>query len=87
MRKSEPANKAGLYGALTVFYMKQVGITGENMGPHALRATAATSALEHHADIAKVQEWLGHASISTTRVYDRRGCKPEDSPTFRVAYG
>ena len=76
----------GVYSAVVVRYMKQVGITGENMGPHALRATAATSALEHNADIAKVQEWLGHASISTTRVYDRRGSKPEDSPTFRVAY-
>jgi integrase len=43
-------------------------------------------ALEHNADIAKVQEWLGHANISTTRVYDRRGSKPEDSPTFRVTY-
>lgn len=52
-----------------------------------LRATAATSALEHQADIAKVQEWLGHASIGTTRVYDRRGFRPEDSPTFKVAYG
>jgi integrase/recombinase XerD len=76
----------GVYIAVVVRYMKQVGITGENMGPHALRATAATSALEHSADIAKVQEWLGHASISTTRVYDRRGSKPEDSPTFRVTY-
>jgi hypothetical protein len=27
-------------------------------GPHALRATAATNALEHDCDIAKVQEWL-----------------------------
>ena len=77
----------GVYTSVVVRYMEQVGITGENMGPHALRATAATSALEHNADIAKVQEWLGHASISTTRVYDRRGSKPEDSPTFRVAYG
>jgi integrase/recombinase XerD len=76
----------GVYIAVVVRYMKQVGIQGENMGPHALRATAATSALEHNADIAKVQEWLGHASISTTRVYDRRGSKPEDSPTFRVTY-
>ena len=75
-----------VYADVVVFYMKRVGISGDNMGPHALRATAATSALEHHADIAKVQEWLGHASISTTRVYDRRGSKPEDSPTFRVAY-
>lgn len=66
--------------------MAQVGITGEGMRPHALRATAATSALEHNADIAKVQEWLGVASISSTRVYDRRGSRPEDSPTFKVAY-
>jgi integrase/recombinase XerD len=75
-----------VYSEVVVHYMKRVGIMGENMGPHALRATAATSALEHQADIAKVQEWLGHASISTTRVYDRRGFRPEDSPTFKVAY-
>lgn len=75
-----------VYADIVVFYMAQVGISGDNMGPHALRATAATCALEHQADIAKVQEWLGHASISTTRVYDRRGSKPEDSPTFRVSY-
>ena len=76
----------GVYSEVVVHYMKQVGISGENMGPHALRATAATSALEHQADIAKVQEWLGHASISTTRVYDRRGFRPEDSPTFKITY-
>lgn len=75
-----------VYADIVVFYMNQVGISGDNMGPHALRATAATCALEHQADIAKVQEWLGHANISTTRVYDRRGSKPEDSPTFRVQY-
>ncbi|PAW70528.1 MAG: integrase [Opitutia bacterium Tous-C5TDCM] len=48
--------------------------------------TAATNALDHQADIAKVQEWLGHASISTTRLYDRRKMKPEDSPTFKISY-
>jgi hypothetical protein len=53
---------------------------------HSLRATAATNALDHEADIAKVQEWLGHADISTTRRYDRRRTRPEDSPTFKVAY-
>ena len=75
-----------VYADVVVRYMDQVGISGDNMGPHALRATAATSALEHQADIAKVQEWLGHASISTTRIYDRRGSRPEDSPTFKVSY-
>ena len=53
---------------------------------HALRATAATNALDHQADIAKVQEWLGHANISTTRIYDHRKTRPEDSPTFKVNY-
>lgn len=59
---------------------------GFPIGAHALRATAATNALDHQADIAKVQEWLGHANIATTRIYDRRRSKPEDSPTFKVAY-
>lgn len=59
---------------------------GFEIGAHALRATAATNALDHQADIAKVQEWLGHANIATTRIYDRRKTRPEDSPTFKVMY-
>lgn len=64
-------------------YAKKLGV---EIGAHALRATAATNALEHEADIAKVQEWLGHANIATTRLYDRRRSRPEDSPTFKVSY-
>jgi len=59
---------------------------GFEIGAHALRATAATNALENQADIAKVQEWLGHANIATTKIYDHRQTRPEDSPTFKVAY-
>ena len=51
-----------------------------------MRATAATNALTHDADIAKVRDWLGHADISTTTLYDKRDSRPEDSPTFRVKY-
>ena len=58
----------------------------DGISAHAMRATAATNALQHQADIAKVQEWLGHAHIGTTRLYDRRKSRPEDSPTFRVQY-
>ena len=59
---------------------------GFEIGAHALRASAATNALDHQADIAKVQEWLGHANIATTRIYDHRKTRAEDSPTFKVAY-
>lgn len=62
------------------------GALGFKIGAHALRATAATNALDHQADIAKVQEWLGHANIATTRIYDHRKTRPQDSPTFKVAY-
>lgn len=64
-------------------YSAQLGF---EIGAHALRATAATNALDHQADIAKVQEWLGHANIATTRIYDHRRTRPEDSPTFKVMY-
>lgn len=75
-------------------HMEQVGITGENMGLHALRATATTSALEHNGDIAKVQEWLGHTNISTTRILNDGGLNQRirqpfelciDSPSFNKA--
>lgn len=64
-------------------YSSKLGFT---IGAHSLRATAATNALDHQADIAKVQEWLGHANIATTRIYDHRKTRPEDSPTFKVNY-
>ena len=85
----------GLDGAITadgVYRMiREYAVTAkiakiERLGAHAMRATAATNALDHGADIAKVQEMLGHANIQTTRVYDRRKIRPEDSPVFKVAY-
>jgi integrase/recombinase XerD len=58
----------------------------DESGAHALCASAATNALDHQADIVKVQEWLGHANIATTCIYVHRRTRPEDSPTFKVAY-
>ena len=67
-------------------YALQAGVHVDGLCLHALRATAATNALENFADIAFVQAWLGHANISTTRLYDRRHSRPEDSPTFKIRY-
>ena len=79
---------ASIYEEIVCHYGEKVGITTDVHGfcVHALRATAATNALAHNADIAKVQEWLGHANIATTRLYDRRQSRPEESPTFKVEY-
>ena len=77
-----------VYRNIVCKYGAETGISAEVIGlcVHSLRATAATNALSHDSDIAKVQEWLGHADISTTRLYDRRRSRPEDSPSFRVKY-
>jgi integrase/recombinase XerD len=83
-----PLDPGSVYRNIVRKYGLETGISAEVNGlcVHSLRATAATNALSHESDIAKVQEWLGHANVSTTRLYDRRKSKPEDSPTFRVKY-
>jgi site-specific recombinase XerD len=81
-------NPASIYRNIVQKYGEQTGVDIEVSGlcVHSMRATAATNALANEADIAKVQEWLGHTNVSTTRLYDRRKSKPEDSPTFHVKY-
>jgi integrase/recombinase XerD len=83
-----PLDPNSVYRNIVRHYGLATGINAEVNGlcVHSLRATAATNALQHQADIAKVQEWLGHANVSTTRLYDRRKTRPEDSPTFHVKY-
>ena len=75
-----------IHSEIVLKWAAAANIPADSVRPHALRTTAATNALEHGADIAKVQEWLGHSNISTTRLYDKRKSMPEDSPTFKVEY-
>ena len=81
-----PLNQGSLYENVIKKWAREAGLDANVVSNHAMRATAATNALSHEADIAKVQEWLGHSNVSTTKLYDRRKSKPEDSPTFRVNY-
>lgn len=60
---------------MLVCYAASLHIYVAEVWPYALRETAATNALEHEADITKVQELLCHAN------YDRHKIRPEDSPT------
>src|SRR5262249_30752427 len=85
---AKPLHPASVYQDIVKRYAHEVGLAELVPGlcVHSLRATAATNALAHNADIAKVQEWLGHADIPTTRMYDKWQSRPEDSPTFKVQY-
>jgi site-specific recombinase XerD len=85
---AKPLYPESVYHHIVRHYARELGLIDVIPGLclHSLRATAATNALAHEADIAKVQEWLGHADISTTRMYDKRQSRPEDSPTFKVQY-
>jgi len=80
-----PMVPSGIY-ELVIKYGQKVGIDTSHFSPHSLRATAATNTLINGEDIRKVQHWLGHASIQTTAMYDKRDHRAEDSPTFRVRY-
>lgn len=85
---AKPLHPTSVYQDIVRHYAREVGLLEVVPGlcVHSLRATAATNALSHEADIAKVQEWLGHSDISTTRMYDKRQSRPEDSPTFKIKY-
>ena len=58
----------------------------ERLSPHSFRVTAITDLLTQGVPLEDVQSLAGHSSPRTTRLYDRRKTRPEDSPTFRVQY-
>lgn len=49
----------------------------EHFTPHDLRRTFATTLLDVGADTLAVQKLMGHASLNTTSIYDRRGDKTQ----------
>ncbi|POC98359.1 hypothetical protein BKM16_26565 [Pseudomonas amygdali pv. morsprunorum] len=67
-------------------YAKKAGIEVDFLGSMDSGQPQPPMPTEYEADIAEIQAWLGHAKIITTKIYDRRENRPEDSPTFKVKY-
>ncbi len=66
---NEPISGQTIYDIIIRRY-KEAGL--KRLTPHDLRRTFATKLLENGEDVFLVQDLMGHASVETTKNYDRR---------------
>lgn len=64
---------------------RDVGIF-DRVSPHSARATLISSLLEKGVDLYKVSQAAGHANPQTTKHYDKRGKKLQDSAILELDY-
>lgn len=58
----------------------------KNVSPHSARATYIGSSLEAGSDLLKVSKDVGHASIKTTELYNKRKNTLKDSPARNLGF-
>ena len=65
--RGRPLSRAAIWELVKKYALR--GGVGRKVSPHIFRHSFATHLLEGGADLAAVQELLGHADISTTQIY------------------
>ena len=63
-----PLQRGGVQMAIRRM-LRRAGCQGVKIGPHTLRHTAAMSYLRNGGDLATLQVMMGHADITTTKIY------------------
>ena len=58
----------------------------ERISAHSARASYIGSALESGIDLWKVAQDVGHSSVKTTELYNKRRSRLEDSPAYDLTF-
>lgn len=64
---------------------RRAGIS-DRISPHSARASYIGSALENGVDLWKISQDVGHASVRTTEIYNKRRQKIQDSPAYDLGF-
>jgi len=78
---TEPLTHGAVYHRVLRKHAKAAGIDGKSFGPHALRATAATNALDRGADLAQ-----GAGVVGARQRVDHPALRPAPLPARRQPY-